>query len=79
MCQIVLSIPDEVLYDTKMNQEQANQFARSCHPADFKWTVELVMQVACFYDSNEENNYFINWYLQEFTVDEIKFICQGKA
>ena len=28
MCQIVLSIPDEVLYDTKMNQEQANQFAR---------------------------------------------------
>ena len=28
MCQIVLSIPDEVLYDTKMNQEQANQFVR---------------------------------------------------
>ena len=28
MCQIVLSIPDEVLYDTKMNKEQANQFAR---------------------------------------------------
>ena len=28
MCQIVLSIPGEVLYDTKMNKEQANQFAR---------------------------------------------------
>lgn len=28
MCQIILSIPDEVLYDTKMNQEQANQFVR---------------------------------------------------
>ena len=28
MCQIVLRIPDEVLYDTKMNKEQANQFAR---------------------------------------------------
>ena len=28
MCQIVLSIPDEVLYDTIMNKEQANQFAR---------------------------------------------------
>ena len=28
MCQIVLSIPDEVLYDTKMNKEQAIQFAR---------------------------------------------------
>ena len=28
MCQKVLSIPDEVLYDTKMNKEQANQFAR---------------------------------------------------
>lgn len=28
MCQIALSIPDEVLYDTKMNREQANQFAR---------------------------------------------------
>ena len=28
MCQIALSIPDEVLYDTKMSHEQANQFAR---------------------------------------------------
>ena len=28
MCQIALSIPDEVLYDTKMSREQANQFAR---------------------------------------------------
>ena len=28
MCQIALNIPEEVLYDTKMNQEQANQFAR---------------------------------------------------
>lgn len=28
MCQIVLSIPDQVLYDTKMNKEQANQFAK---------------------------------------------------
>ena len=28
MCLIVLSIPDEVLYDTKMNKELANQFAR---------------------------------------------------
>ena len=28
MCQIVFSVPDEVLFDTKMNREQANQFAR---------------------------------------------------
>lgn len=28
MCQIVLDIPKAVLYDTKMNYEQANQFAR---------------------------------------------------
>ena len=28
MCQIILDIPKEVLYDTKMNYEQANQFAR---------------------------------------------------
>ena len=28
MCQIVLSIPDEVLYDTKMSHEQVNQFGR---------------------------------------------------
>ena len=28
MCHIALSIPDEVLYDTKMSHEQANQFAR---------------------------------------------------
>ena len=28
MCQIALSIPDEVLYDTKMSYEQANKFAR---------------------------------------------------
>lgn len=28
MCQIAISIPDEVLFDTKMNHKQANQFAR---------------------------------------------------
>lgn len=28
MCQIILSIPDEVLYDTKMSHEQVNQLAR---------------------------------------------------
>lgn len=28
MCQIAFSIPDEVLFDTKMTREQANQFAR---------------------------------------------------
>ena len=28
MCQIAFSVPDEVLFDTKMSREQANQFAR---------------------------------------------------
>ena len=28
MCQMAFSIPDEILFDTKMNREQANQFAR---------------------------------------------------
>lgn len=28
MCQIAFSIPDEVLFDTKMTREQANRFAR---------------------------------------------------
>ena len=28
MCQISFSIPDEVLYDTKMNNSEANVFAR---------------------------------------------------
>ena len=28
MCQIAFSIPDEVLFETKMSREQANQFAR---------------------------------------------------
>ena len=28
MCQIAINIPDEVLFDTKMNIEEANQFAR---------------------------------------------------
>ena len=28
MSQITFSIPDEVLYDTKMSHEQAKQFAR---------------------------------------------------
>ena len=28
MCQIAFSIPDEVLFDTKMNHEQAQQFDR---------------------------------------------------
>lgn len=28
MCQIAINIPEEVLYDTKMNREEAKQFAR---------------------------------------------------
>lgn len=28
MCQIAINIPNEVLFETKMNKEQANQFAR---------------------------------------------------
>lgn len=28
MCQIAVSIPDEVLYDTKMNKEEAGNFVR---------------------------------------------------
>lgn len=28
MCQIAFNIPDEVLFDTKMNHEQTEQFAR---------------------------------------------------
>ena len=28
MCQIEIDIPNEVLYDTKMNREEANRFAR---------------------------------------------------
>lgn len=28
MCQIAVSIPEEVLFDTKMSQEEAGQFAR---------------------------------------------------
>ena len=31
MCQIILSISDEVLYDTKMSHEQVNQFARQAY------------------------------------------------
>ncbi|MBD5459516.1 MAG: UPF0175 family protein [Lachnospiraceae bacterium] len=28
MCQIAISIPNEVLFDTKMNQEEASKFAK---------------------------------------------------
>ncbi|MBD5532442.1 MAG: UPF0175 family protein [Lachnospiraceae bacterium] len=28
MCQIAINIPNEVLFETKMSKEQANQFAR---------------------------------------------------
>ena len=28
MCQIAIDIPNEVLYDTKMNREEANRFTR---------------------------------------------------
>lgn len=28
MCRIAIDIPNEVLFDTKMNQEEANRFAR---------------------------------------------------
>ena len=27
MCQIAIDIPEEVLYDTKMNSDEANAFA----------------------------------------------------
>lgn len=29
MCSIAIKIPDEVLYDTKMTEEQANDFAKN--------------------------------------------------
>lgn len=29
MCQVAINIPNEVLFDTKMNEKEANQFARS--------------------------------------------------
>ncbi len=28
MCQVAINIPNEVLFDTKMNEKEANQFAR---------------------------------------------------
>lgn len=28
MCQVAINIPNEVLFDTKMSQEETNQFAR---------------------------------------------------
>lgn len=28
MCQVAINIPNEVLFDTKMSPEEANQFAR---------------------------------------------------
>lgn len=28
MCQVAINIPNEVMFDTKMNEEEANQFAR---------------------------------------------------
>ena len=28
MCQVAAGIPNEVLFDTKMSQEEANRFAR---------------------------------------------------
>ena len=28
MCQVAINIPNEVLFDTKMSEEEANQFAR---------------------------------------------------
>lgn len=28
MCQVAINIPNEVLFDTKMSQEEANRFAR---------------------------------------------------
>ena len=36
MCQIVLSIPDEVLYDTKMSHEQVNDMLPSYRTMKYK-------------------------------------------
>ena len=31
------------------------------------------MNIICFHNPDEENGYLSNWYLSDFTVDEIKF------
>ena len=43
MCRIALSIPDEVLYDTKMSHEQANQFARQA--VAFRYYTQSVVSI----------------------------------
>ena len=53
MCQIVLSIPDEVLYDTKMSHEQVNQFARQAVALGY-YTQSGVIHRLLFSDSRND-------------------------
>ena len=45
MCQIILSIPDEVLYDTKMSHEQVNQLSLQDKPIFLKSHVVLLFHL----------------------------------
>lgn len=31
------------------------------------------MKVICFHNPEEENGYLSNWYLSDFTIDDIRF------
>lgn len=36
------------------------------------------MKVICFHNPEEENGYLSNWYLSDFTIDDIRFTSMGQ-
>lgn len=62
MCQIAISIPDEVLFDTKMSREEANRFAR-CAVAVGYYTQSGVSIGYCAADCRYDRRriYKISW------------------
>ena len=60
MCQIALTIPNEVLFDTKMNNEEALDFARKAVALRY-YTIEGVSLGYCAQIANMKKGDFIRF------------------
>lgn len=59
MCQIILSISDEVLYDTKMSHEQVNQFARQAYFLKISCGASISFVRVCSVNSDINFNFLL--------------------
>ncbi len=76
MCQIALTIPNEVLFDTKMNNEEALDFARKAVALRY-YTKEGVSLGYCAQIANMKKGDFIR-FLGENRVSIFQFYSEDE-